>query len=129
MWNAHNQRLVTEVFADHCPSNCIAPAGTLPAAYAGLSSLAATALLLSGNNLTGGIPFEWGQRGLGMWNDLRLTNNSRMCGQVPEWFYTQFGAATPSSPVAMLNGECTDGITATCLPRQWPAESCRSASN
>lgn len=84
---------------------CTATAGTLPVSYAGLSSLAYTALLLSGNNLTGGIPSEWGQRGPGLWSDLRLTNNSQLCGQVPEWFYSRFGADGPLLPTALLNGE------------------------
>lgn len=80
------------------------PAGTLPPSYAALSNLAPTALLLCNNNLTGGIPAEWATRNSSMWREVRVANNSRMCGQVPLWFYTRFGVDGPAVPLALLNG-------------------------
>jgi hypothetical protein len=83
------------------------PAGTLPASYANLYSVGQvgpTALLLANNNLTGGIPVEWGTRNLSMWSEMMFANNSRMCGQVPSWIYTRFGADGPAAPTAMLTG-------------------------
>lgn len=79
-------------------------AGTLPVAYANLSSMLPMAMLLSSNNLTGGIPFEWGQRDSTLWTDVSVASNNRMCGQVPAWFYTRFGADGPAVPLARLNG-------------------------
>lgn len=64
-------------------------------------------LVMSQNNLTGGIPVEWGNRSLSLWGDLRLADNELMCGQVPTWFYQRFGGDGPAQPVAMLNGEAT----------------------
>jgi hypothetical protein len=80
--------------------------GTLPPSFSGLSSLTPTALILSNDNLTGGIPPEWGQRNASLWAGLHVTNNSRMCGLVPAWFYNSFGADGPPVLTAMLNGEC-----------------------
>lgn len=64
-----------------------------------------TTVLLAGNNLTGGITVDWGQRNLSFWSNITITNNSHMCGSVPMWFYTRFGVDGPAAPVAMLNGK------------------------
>lgn len=82
-------------------------AGAWPVSYANLYSVGQvgpTGLVLANNNLTGGIPMEWGARNLSMWSEMMFANNSRLCGQVPSWFYTRFGADGPAAPITMLNG-------------------------
>lgn len=59
----------------------------------------ATALNVSRNKLTGGIPASWANRnafgvvqpGTG-WNNLNVSFNSYMCGAPPTWFASRFPA-------------------------------------
>lgn len=108
-----------------CPVPLLAcmHAGSLPASWANLSALAPTVLLLAGNQLTGGIPAEWGNRttpgagtvpGILLWSQLDVASNSRMCGLVPAWFYSGIALGNASLARELLQGACMDVGNVCC---------------
>ncbi|WIA22988.1 hypothetical protein OEZ86_009906 [Tetradesmus obliquus] len=91
--------------------------GTLPASYANLSAAVPTALVLSYNQLQGGIPDAWAARnssGLSYNNvtsknmtslaELDVANNSRMCGVLPSWFHERFTRSSLAAAARMVQG-------------------------
>lgn len=103
----------TARFMLSCIIACCTRAGSLPTSWSNLSAVTPTTLLLAGNQLTGGIPAEWGNRtspntgvvpgGL-LWAQLDVANNSRMCGPVPAWFYGAIALGNATLARQLLQG-------------------------
>lgn len=68
-----------------------------------MSAAVPTRLEASRNRLVGGIPDAWGTRtssaslpGAG-WAGVNVSGNAAMCGQLPSWWFSRFGASTADS--------------------------------
>jgi hypothetical protein len=102
------------------------PAGTLPPSYANLSAAASTALVLSYNQLQGGIPDAWASRNstafpnASSWVELDVANNSRMCGVLPVWFHERFTKSSPAVAARMVQGKLTKVSSA----HSWASSGC-----
>jgi hypothetical protein len=88
-----------------------------------------TALVLSYNQLQGGIPDAWAARNssalpyMTSWAELDVANNSRMCGVLPMWFHERFTKNSPVVAARLVQG------AAVYLQRQYSqclAGACRS---
>lgn len=90
--------------------NALLLTGQLPVSFASLSGVTPTTLVLSNNNLFGGIPEAWGNRnspyyGFQVWAGVGIANNSQMCGQVPFWYFSNFATTGLASATALVQGK------------------------
>jgi len=78
--------------------------GFLPAEWAAMPALPnATVVDISYNDLLGPIPAAWSARS-SSWGAVVVAGNPRMCGALPSWFSTRFGA-NATAMTAMYAGE------------------------